>query len=396
MRFVIYLIRDTMCRILFCLLSFVILMHNDVIAQKPPQILDISPNQTKFNLDPVEFICKVADVIGYQVLWKRISATPRSVTELISTNTLVNISDARFSVTFDRFASSFNLKITEVRPSDVGGYICEIPLDRDHSTTRYTRLFELLERPFFYGNSSAMRIVVNVTEDVTIECYAGGSPPPDILIKREDEIPLRGNVPSFDGNVLKIENITKREEANYLCQATIAGATATKKTFIEVHAPPIIAVCYLNVLYYPDFSAMVECTIESHVRPEVSWFKDEQQLSNGTNFNMTLMPRGELFIAKLQIDSSTVEYGYYSIKAANPIGEEETTVGFLTRVPASCPEMSCPTSSCFVYILLLVIFLIVIVIMVVVGVVYVKKTRQYRKEGNRPSGVTYRLPKNDD
>lgn len=381
-----------MCKILFCLLLCIVLASDVVVSQNQPSIVEITPNQTNSFNGWAEFACKIADIGGHKVLWKRTNYSSLFEPELISTNTTLNTTDRRFSINYNWLASTYNLKLDRIRPGDAGTYICEIPTN-DGNITRETMLE--LEQPFFYGNSTLSDVEINEGNELTIECYAGGSPLPTVTISRTDGQPIYENVTFVVGNVLKFENITEKQEANYSCVAENSKGNETRIISVDVPTSPSIETCKLGVTYEPNFNALVECEIVSDNMPNITWFKDGEKLEpNNSNFIPKMADKMEFFVASLNISGESPEYGFYTITATNEIGDDESIVAFVNEIPASsCPDVE--ETSCFVYILLMVIFLIIILVIVVAGVVYIRKIKQNKQEGgNRPGAVTYRMPKN--
>lgn len=103
------------------------------------------PNLSETSQEPVfafadedAFIdCKVKDVSNYTVLWRYVDSRKDGQTgEVLAAGTVRVASDTRYSVLHQPGDDIWVLKITDVRPSDSGIYICEVNTEPKKSVAR--------------------------------------------------------------------------------------------------------------------------------------------------------------------------------------------------------------------------------------------------------------------
>lgn len=111
----------------YIILIFVIVQVLSACAQDDPAILKISRNQERNIGDSTELKCKVANSDDYPVVWLKDRGSKKSAQYLSMGSQLIT-QDDRFTLKYDKATSSYNLKIDDIRQSDVGLYKCEIQL----------------------------------------------------------------------------------------------------------------------------------------------------------------------------------------------------------------------------------------------------------------------------
>lgn len=102
-----------------------------VYGQDEPTIVKISGNQEKNLGDSVELKCRVADADDYPVVWLKDRGSKRTPQKL-SENVKLITQDDRFGLSFNKPTSSYNIKIDDIQPKDVGTYRCEIQLSESN------------------------------------------------------------------------------------------------------------------------------------------------------------------------------------------------------------------------------------------------------------------------
>lgn len=104
--------------------------------------------------------------------------------------------------------------------------------------------------------------MVTEGQSVTLECYAGGHPPPSISWRRDHNnvLPTGGSV--YRGSFLKVNSITKEHRGTYFCVAENGvGRGARRNIAVEVQFAPVVSAARKRVGQAMQFDMDLECKV---------------------------------------------------------------------------------------------------------------------------------------
>ncbi|KAF2368761.1 Immunoglobulin V-set domain [Trinorchestia longiramus] len=175
-------------------------------AASLPRFLEPIPNKTVVVGRDVILPCSVDNLKGYKTI-------------LTIHHTIIS-KNPRFTLARNDHKHWY-LRITNVKPSDRGYYMCQVNSDPMMSQKGF---LEVQVPPDIIDEKSSSEVVVQEGNDVTLHCHASGSPKPIISWKREDggKIHLgKGiNLKVTDSEVLHIPKVSRLHMGAYLCIAS--------------------------------------------------------------------------------------------------------------------------------------------------------------------------------
>nr|XP_053641189.1 neurotrimin-like isoform X1 [Cherax quadricarinatus]XP_053641190.1 neurotrimin-like isoform X1 [Cherax quadricarinatus] len=199
---------------LACILGFA--DAADAGAEEPlPHFLEPIPNKTVVVGRDVILPCSVDNLKGFKVAWIFVETQ----TILTIHHTIIT-KNPRFTLARNDHKHWY-LKISDVRPSDRGMYMCQVNSDPMMSQTGF---LDVQVPPDIIDEESSSEVVVKEGQDVTLECRARGSPKPVISWKREDgsriDVNNGINLKVTDSEVLHIPTVSRLHMGAYLCIAS--------------------------------------------------------------------------------------------------------------------------------------------------------------------------------
>ena len=201
---------------------------NFVYTQRTPIIARITEDLIKDIGGTAEISCSVLYSQSYTVLWEKLESERSTDPILLSSDTTPHIRDSRFSLRYDTASTTYTIQIKDIQESDAGIYKCVILLSQNNYISSQLRL-QVYSPPIIYDNSSST-VVVSENETVSLECFAGGVPRPQISWKRENNaiLPTGGTI--YRGNILKINEIRKENRGTYYCTADNKVGKSVKRS----------------------------------------------------------------------------------------------------------------------------------------------------------------------
>ncbi|CAG7833451.1 unnamed protein product, partial [Allacma fusca] len=311
--------------LLICLSS--VYLTPQVAAQRTPTISLISQEQVKDIGGTVELECSVQYARDYPVLWIKRDNSNQQNPLLISSGSTLIIRDSRFSLRFDPSSSLYTLQVKDLQETDAGTYQCQILIGVSNRVTADVEV--MVRMPPVISDNSTRSLVVSERQPVTLECYASGYPLPKISWRRENNaiLPTGGSI--YRGNSLKILAVKKEDRGTYYCVAeNSVGKGARRNIALEVEFAPVITVPRPKVGQALQYDMDLECHIEAYPPPAISWVKDETQLSNNQHYRISHFNTADAF-TDTTLRVITIEkkqYGMYTCKAANKLGQTEAQV----------------------------------------------------------------------
>ncbi|EEC12088.1 hemicentin, putative, partial [Ixodes scapularis] len=234
----------------------------------------------------------------------------------------------------DAFVSSEEqtLKIASTRMLHDGVYTCIA--NNKVGRVEAGVLISFLVPPAIHGSvDEKIRAVEG--QDVTLECQASGVPIPDLAFFRKgrlvESLGLGGG-----RRELRIPAVKTSDAGFYVCRASNEADITEKKFHLDVRAPPafedggsdISSGAIREVLLDSPFT--LRCPVDGNPTPEVTWFKDDIELTPRGDRSIDITHHGQ----RLNVPHATEENtGLYTCKANNELGEILRHYNLQVRVP---------------------------------------------------------------
>ncbi|XP_077290004.1 septate junction protein lachesin [Arctopsyche grandis] len=308
------------------------------LSQRTPTISYITQEQVKDIGGTVELECSVQYAQEYPVLWMKTDRFRSTDLLPISAGTTLIVKDSRFSLRADTASSTITLQIKDIQETDAGWYMCQVMISTNNKISADVEL--QVRRPPIISDNSTRSIVVNEGQNAHMECYAGGFPPPIISWRRENNaiLPTGGSI--HRGNMLKIDVVKKEDRGTYYCVAENGvGRGARRNVAVEVEFAPVITVPRPRLGQALQYDMDLECHVEAYPPPAIVWLKDEVQLSNNQHYGISHFATADEF-TDTTIRVITIEkkqFGLYTCKAANKLGQSEAQVELFESIIPVCP-----------------------------------------------------------
>ncbi|XP_059480752.1 lachesin isoform X1 [Neocloeon triangulifer] len=305
-------------------------------AQRTPTISYISQEQIKDIGGTAELECSVQYAQEYPVLWMKVDKASDPLP--ISSGSTLILRDSRFALRFDSASSTYTLQIKDIQEADAGIYQCQVIIAITNKITADVDL--LVRQPPVIADNSTRGIVVKEGQSVQLECYAGGFPLPRISWRREDNaiLPTGGSI--YRGNILKIAQIRKEDRGTYYCVAENGvGKGARRNIAVEVEFAPVITVARPRLGQALQYDMDLECHIEAYPPPAITWVFKEIHLTTNQHYSITqFATNDEVTDTTLRVISiEKRQYGEYTCKAANQLGQSEARVQLFETTTPLCP-----------------------------------------------------------
>ncbi|XP_036375886.1 hemicentin-1 [Megalops cyprinoides] len=225
------------------------------------------------------------------------------------------------------------LKIPQAQVSDAGQYTC-----------RVTSVAGTAEKPFELdvyvppsiegGLDTPTERKVVVTKPLTLECEAGGHPPP-MLTWLKDGVPVKSgdNVKVLQGGrKIEILNAAVSDSGRYVCVATSVAGEKEIKYDVSVLVPPTVegGEDTTDTTVIVNNPLELECHVTGTPAPLVTWLKNGQPVGPSDGVKITANGR-KLVILRAQV-SDTAKF---QCVATNEAGDHERTFSVAVHVPPS-------------------------------------------------------------
>ncbi|KAK2727896.1 lachesin-like [Artemia franciscana] len=307
-------------------------------AQRFPTISYISQEKIQDIGGVVELECSVQYVRDFPVLWVKVDSVDQSRTTSISTGSTLIVKDSRFSLRYDQASSTYTLQIKDIQENDAGKYQCQVILTIAEKI-KADVMVSVRIPPIIFDNSTRS-VVVSEGQSIKLECYAGGYPPPRVSWRRENNALLPTGGSLYRGNILSIASVKKEDRGTYYCIAeNNVGKGKRRNIAVEIEFSPVITVPKPRLGQALQYDMDLECHVEAYPPPAITWYKDEQQLSNNQHYAISQFATADEYTdTTLRILSvEKRQFGMYQCRAANKLGIAEAEVElFETSIPI-CP-----------------------------------------------------------
>ncbi|XP_014802303.1 PREDICTED: hemicentin-1 [Calidris pugnax] len=279
----------------------------ELTVQVPPSIADEATDFLVTKLSPVVISCTASGVPVPSVHWTKngIKLLPRG--------------DGY------RILSSGAVEIPAAQLGHAGRYSC-VARNAAGSAHRHATL-RVQEPPVIQTQPGVLDVIVN--NPILLPCEATGTPRPVITWQKEGiNIITTGNSYTvLPSGSLQIAKSAVEDAGTYMCVAQNPAGTALGKIKLKVQVPPVIKSPLKDYVVPVDQSVTLQCEAEGYPRPEVSWHKDGQQITE--SLRRRILSTGALQIVFAQPDDA----GRYTCIAANPAGSGSSGVELTVHVP---------------------------------------------------------------
>ncbi|KAM4896067.1 hemicentin-1 [Sylvia borin] len=232
--------------------------------------------------------------------------------------------------------SDGSLHLERVRLQDGGDYTCMA--SSVAGTTNSTTTVHVFVLPVIQHGQQIFSTIEGIP--VTLPCKASGVPKPSIVWSKRGEVILPSDVrfsAGSDGS-LSVVSPGGEESGEYVCTATNAAGSATRKVQLTVYVKPRVSrpgdqqghahdkPIEVSVIAGEDVT--LPCEVRSLPPPIITWAK-EMQLISPFSPRHTFLPSGSMKISETQVSDS----GMYICVATNIAGNVTQSVKLSVHVP---------------------------------------------------------------
>ena len=247
---------------------------------------------------------------------------------MFTVDSSLTIKDPRFSIVYDANRTTYSLTINNIEQTDTGLYECQIIMSL---TEKVTSSVELLVRhpPTISDKMTTSSATVAENQPASLTCNAEGYPRPTITWRRAKNAIMPSGGHTSTGNVLKIQAAQREDRGTYICVANNdVGKPVQKSISLEVEFPPKISVPRPKVAQALDYDILLECTVEAHPAPTVTWMRNNETLYNGDDYKISHLASADgVTSSALMIESMEPEkYGDYFCQASNKLGSTQSRI----------------------------------------------------------------------
>ncbi|XP_063265782.1 hemicentin-2 isoform X3 [Prinia subflava] len=224
------------------------------------------------------------------------------------------------------------LHIRSAVPEDAGNYSCHASSTLGWDEQVVT--LEFTEPPAILAVTPSLKVLVG--EDVTLECWVSGAPPPHIVWYKGEQA-----VATFPAGtqraVLRLQAVQEEDAGHYGCQALGQAGIAFDSTLLHVGSAPHFPEPLGDTEVKAGESVSLLCRVEGSPPPQVTWSRQDGKPVVGWQ-----EPRGvssQLEAAQLLIESASLDdQAIYICEAQNEFGKIHAEVKL--TVTGQAPEIA--------------------------------------------------------
>ncbi|XP_065551612.1 hemicentin-2 [Lathamus discolor] len=224
------------------------------------------------------------------------------------------------------------LHIRAAIPEDAGNYSCYASSALGWDERVIT--LEFTEPPVILALTPSLKALVG--EDVTLECWVFGVPPPYIAWYKGEQA-VATFLPGTQRAVLRLQAVREEDAGRYGCEGLSEAGVAFDSTELDVGAAPHFPEPLGDVVVEVGEPLRLLCRAEGSPAPRVSWSRQDGKPVPGWH-----EPRGvssQLDAAELLVDSASLDdQAIYICKAQNEFGKIQAEIKL--TVTGHAPEIA--------------------------------------------------------
>ncbi|KAJ7414143.1 hemicentin-2 [Willisornis vidua] len=212
------------------------------------------------------------------------------------------------------------LHIRAAVPEDAGNYSCyassALGWDEQVITLEFT------EPPAILAVTPSLKVLVG--EDVTLECWVSGAPPPHIVwYKGEQE--MATFPPGTQRAVLRLQEVREEDAGQFGCEALSEAGVAFDSTLLDVGSAPHFPDPLGDMEVMAGDSVRLLCRVEGSPPPRVTWSRQDGKPVVG--WQGPWDDSSQLEAAQLLINSASLDdQAIYICEAQNEFGKIQAEV----------------------------------------------------------------------
>ncbi|XP_071310090.1 hemicentin-2 isoform X1 [Agelaius tricolor] len=225
-----------------------------------------------------------------------------------------------------------SLHIRSAVPEDAGNYSCyassTLGWDEQVVTLEFT------EAPAILAVTPSLKVLVG--EDVTLECWVSGWPPPRIVWHKGEQA-LAAFPAGSQRAVLRLQAVREEDAGLYGCRALGEAGTASDSTVLHVGSAPHFPEPLGDVEVKVGDRVSLPCRVEGSPLPQVTWSRQDGKPVVGWQGPREVS--SQLETAQLLIDSASLDdQAIYICEAQNEFGKIQAEIKL--TVTGQAPEIA--------------------------------------------------------
>ncbi|XP_074968536.1 hemicentin-2 [Phalacrocorax aristotelis] len=225
-----------------------------------------------------------------------------------------------------------SLHIRAAVPEDAGNYSCYASSALGWDEQAIT--LEFAEHPAILAVTPSLKALVG--EDVTLECWVSGVPPPHIMWYKGKQV-VAAFPPGTQRAILRLQAVREEDAGQYVCEALGESGITFEGTVLDVGSAPHFPEPLGDVAVEVGESVSLLCRVEGSPPPRIAWSRQDGKPMTGWHG-----PHGvssQLEAAELLIDSASLDdQAVYICEAQNEFGKIQAEVKL--TVTGHAPEIA--------------------------------------------------------
>ncbi|NXP11725.1 HMCN2 protein, partial [Thinocorus orbignyianus] len=225
------------------------------------------------------------------------------------------------------------LHIRAAVPEDAGNYSCYASSALGWDERVIT--LEFSEPPAILAVTPSLKALVG--EDVTLECWVSGVPPPHISWYKGEQV-VAAFPPGTQRAILRLQAVREEDAGQYICEALGEAGVTFDVAVLDVGSAPHFPEPLGDVAVEVGDSVSLQCRVEGSPLPRVTWSRQDGRPVMGWHGMpgvSSQLEAAELFINSASLDDQAV----YICEAQNEFGKIQAEVKLMVTGHAA-PEIA--------------------------------------------------------
>lgn len=301
----------------FSLLLLVFALAKNETKEQPstrvPKTLNPPMKIDALEGENITFACQVDHLGEFALLWKKNAGGTQQVL-LVEKQRITH--DSRVSVLDD-----YSFQILDVSRHDSGQYLCVIS---SNPPVELVHTLNVKYPPSITVEPSSGLVIVPKGHTKVIKCHVDGNPLPNITWQSEKKLQLSNNS-VVTGDTITFDPVDPLHSGVYKCIAENELGTDTGVITLKVlSGPPEIHVPKPWVHAGLDTTKEINCIVYTESPVNVTWFKDDMQLSNSGDHLRIVSNNNTYSIVLRKLTEE--DMGNYTCVARNSGGETSAII----------------------------------------------------------------------